>query len=540
MKNKNNFLIIFILALTIGLIYQGTYIIFSQQFDRESKNGVVLISNSVSQKYVWNRTWGGASNDYGYGVAVDSSNNVYLAGYTPSFGAGGNDVVLVKYDSSGVQQWYRTWGGGGFDVGYGVAVDSADNVYVSGVTESFGAGSTDLVLVKYDDSGVQQWYRTWGDDDIDGAYGVAVDSSDNIYITGYTQSFGVGMYDIAVVKYDGAGTQLWNETWGGGGPDMGYGVVTDSVNNVYIGGVTSFGAGGNDMVIVKYNSIGVQLWNFTWGGTKYDEGYRVTVDSEDNIYLAGYTSSFGPGFADMVIVKYNNIGVQLWNRTWGGSMDEFGWGVATDSADDVYLAGYTSSFGAGSYDMVVVKYDDFGVQQWNKTWGGVSTDYNTDIATDNNDNIYLAGYTASFGEGMFDMILVKFALDFDNPQINIISPSQGDKIGDIAPNYDISIVEANLKSIWYTIDGGITNYTIAQLSGTINQSAWHIAPYSNITIRFYANDLLGYIGYNEVVVEKVEEVEEKDGGPAIFGYNLLIIISLIGMITAIIQKRKSN
>ena len=128
--------------------------------------------------------------------------------------------------------------------------------------------------------------------------------------------------------------------------------------------------------------------------------------------------------------------------------------------------------------------------------------------------------------------------DIDNPEIIINNPSQDERFGNIAPEYDISIVEPNLESFWYTIDGAITNYTITQFSGTVNQEAWDAAPYNNITIRFYANDLLGNIGYNEVVVEKVEEV--KNGVTTIFGYNVLLIISLIGLITAIILKRKFN
>jgi len=508
-------------VLFIGFISQGIYFICNQQYDNGSKNGVVLISNSFSQEYIWNRTWGGVNHDFGYGLATDSSNNVYVAGGTMNFGTGGS-MVLVKYDNMGVQQWYRIWGGSGGESGSYVAVDSNDNVYVSGGTTSFAVGSSDLFLVKYSSSGVEQWYRTWGGSEIDGALGVAIDSYDNIYITGYTESFGSGMYDIFVVKYDSDGTQLWDEVWGKGGPDVGSSVAIDSSNNVYIGGATQVGGGNKDMVIVKYNSNGVELWNHTWGGSHYDEGYKLTVDSEDNVYLAGYSSSFGQGGADMVILKCNSIGVKLWNHTWGGNMDEYGCGVVIDSVDDVYLAGYSWGFGAGSCDMAVVKYNSFGAQQSNKTWGAASADYNTDIAIDNNDNIYLAGYTYSFGEGMEDMVLVKFALDFSNPEINIISPSQGDKIGDIAPNYEISILEPNLKSLWYTIDGGNTNYTITQLSGTINQTAWDIAEYGNILIRFYANDLLGHFGYNEVIVEKSKEQTSK------IPSELIIIVLTIG------------
>jgi len=116
-------------------------------------------------------------------------------------------MILVKYDSSGVQQWNRTWGGIDRDYGVVPAVDSSDNVYVSGGTDSFGAGSWDAVLVKYDSSGVQQWYRTWGGSNEDNGRGVAVDSSDNVYLAGRTFNFGAGSSDMYLVKYgvDGNG-----------------------------------------------------------------------------------------------------------------------------------------------------------------------------------------------------------------------------------------------------------------------------------------------------------------------------------------------
>jgi len=265
-------------------------------------------------------------------------------------------MVLVKYDGNGVQQWYRTWGGDNSDRGRGVVVDSSGNIYLAGYTQSFGAGYDDMVLVKYDRNGVEQWYRTWGGVWSDYGYGVAVDSSGNVYLVGFTWSFGEGSYDMVLVKYDGNGVQQWNRTWGGWSADQSYGVAVDSSGNIYLAGYTySFGAGSFDMVIVKYNGNGVEQWYRTWGGNDEDEGYRVVVNSTDNIYLVGSTWSFGMGDGDMVLVKYDGNGVQQWSRTWGGVNLDYGRGTAVDSSDNIYLAGSTTSFGAGGYDMVLVK-----------------------------------------------------------------------------------------------------------------------------------------------------------------------------------------
>ena len=403
MRNKKFYLLVFIFFLFFSFLLQITNIYYNEQEVKYNRNIINNLSTSNSATINWYRTWGGSNADEGFGVAVDSVDNIYLAGRTRSFGAGNWDMVLVKYDSSGTQLWYRTWGGSNDDYGHGVAVDSSDNVYLAGVTYSFGAGQNDMVLVKYDSSGVQLWNQTWGGSGHDYGNGVAVDSSDNVYLTGSTIS------DIALVKYDGSGVQQWNRTWGGSDYDAGFGVAVDSSDNIYLAGwTTSFGAGQDDMVLVKYDGSGVQQWNRTWGGSDYDAGFGVAVDSSDNIYLAGWTTSYGVGNGDMVLVKYNSSGVELWSQTWGGSGYDYGYEVAVNSSDNVYLAGYTRSFGAGQNDMVLVKYDGSGVQLWNQTWGGNNHEFCHSVAVDSADGIYLGGTTNSFWLGEDDMVLVKY------------------------------------------------------------------------------------------------------------------------------------
>ena len=424
MKRYKIYLVGFILLLCLSFTLPGTNINVNKQDDKADKNIVPLLTESNSVKYEWNRTWGGGDSDFAQGVATDSSGNIFLAGYTESFGAGGRDMILVKYDGNGVQQWNRTWGGGDSDSGWGVVTDSLGNTYLAGHTWNFGAGYYDMVLVKYDGNGLQQWNYTWGGNKSDYCYGVAVDSSGNIILAGSTSSFGAGSSDMVLVKHDENGVLQWNRTWGGGEIDDAYGVTVDSSGNIYLaGGTYSFGAGEYDMVLVKYDGNGVQQWNRTWGGTSDDNGYGVAVDSSSNIYLAGRTYSFGSGSSDMVLVKYDGNGVQQWNRTWGGDSIDRGNEVAVDSLGNIFLAGYTSSFVAGISDMVLVKYDGIGVQQWNYTWGGDSWDHGFGMVVDSSGNIYLAGGTYSFGVGSSDMVLVKL-VDNDSlerpPPDNII------------------------------------------------------------------------------------------------------------------------
>jgi uncharacterized delta-60 repeat protein len=421
-KSKIGILIIglFFILLYFSIQFGG----IGQRIDDETirdKKVTPFLSAGNSFLYEWNRTWGGGDRDIGNGVAVDSSDKVYVTGNTENFGAGYSDIALVKYDSSGVLQWNRTWGGSEQDIGWGIAVDSSDNIYINGFTKSFSMGDWDIALVKYDENGIQQWNSTWGGAERDIGWGIAVDSSDNIYIIGETESFGAEHADIVLVKYDGNGILKWNHSWGGANWEEGLGVAIDSSSNVYVSGDTYNDVTENsDLVLVKYDENGIQQWNQTWGGVGDDVSWGIVVDSSDNVYLTGYTESFGAGDDDIALVKYDRNGVLLWNRTWGGAKWDRGYGVAVDSSDNVYLAGFTESFGAGNIDMVLVKYDSFGAQQWYRTLGGVESDAGYGVAVDSSNNVYLAGYTYSFGAGDADMILVKYGIAEQPPSDKLI------------------------------------------------------------------------------------------------------------------------
>jgi len=322
----------------------------------------------------------------------------------------GEDVNIngtLKYVSA-TPLWNKTWGGNNADNGWSVAIDSANNIIIVGETCSFGVGDYDAFVVKYDSFGVQLWNRTWGGSQNDYGRGVTVDSADNIIVVGWTYSFGVGG-DAFVVKYDSFGVQLWNRTWGGSQFDYGRNVAVNLEGDIVVVGWTkSFGVGDFDAFVVKYDSFGVQLWNKTWGGVGMDVGRGVAVDSANNIVVVGDTYSFGVGGYDAFVVRYDSFGVQLWNKTWGGSQFDYGWGVAVDSYRDIIIVGKTFSFGVGDFDAFVVRYDSFGVQLWNKTWGGEGTDVGFSVAVDLEDNMAVAGWTDSFGVGGYDAFVVRY------------------------------------------------------------------------------------------------------------------------------------
>jgi len=161
---------------------------------------------------------GTSSDDLAYGIATDSSANVYVTGFTmgglDGTNAGSYDIFLVKYNSSGTKQWTKQLGTSSYDYASGVATDSSANVYVTGVTmgglDGTNAGSADIFLVKYNSSGTKQWTKQLGTSGIDSGNGVATDSSANVYVTGSTTggldgNTSAGSYDLFVAKYSSSG-----------------------------------------------------------------------------------------------------------------------------------------------------------------------------------------------------------------------------------------------------------------------------------------------------------------------------------------------
>ena len=375
---------------------------FNDKFDANEHS----IKTASSPSKAWSKTWGGSGNDEGWGIANDSSGNAYVCGYTESFGAQGKDICLVKFNSTSVEPNY-TWGGSGTDSGRGIAMDASGNAYVCGDTTSFGALGFDICLVKFNSTGVESSY-TYGGNENDFGTGIALDSSGNAYICGNTESFGAGLSDMYLVKFNSAGGVEFNYTWGGNETDSGRGIVLDASGNAYVCGYTgSFGAQWKDMCLVKFNSTGVE-WNTTWGGSAECYGHGIAMDASGNLYVCGRRHNFDAQGWDIFLVKFNSAGSVEWSSTWGGSGGEYGYGISLDSSGNAYVCGFTTSFGAQGRDICLVKFNSAGNVECYTTWGGSENEEGLGIALDSSGNAYICGYTESFGVQGKDICLVAF------------------------------------------------------------------------------------------------------------------------------------
>jgi uncharacterized delta-60 repeat protein len=304
----------------------------------------------------WQRTLSSSLNDYGVKIALDSSGNVYIVGTTQT--SGRSHVLIAKYNSSGSIQWQRTFSGTGpFDNGRGIAVDSSGNVYIAGFNQggNLDSGNDAAFLAKYNTSGTLQWQRLLGSSSQDHAKGIAVDSSGNVYVVGDTVS---SNYDIFIAKYNTSGSIQWQRTLGGTGIEYGYGIAVDSSGNAYaVGQTNSSGAGGSDFLIAKYNTSGAIQWQRILGGSGDEVARSIAVDNSGNVYVTGDTSAGG---YDFLIAKYNSSGTIQWQRTLGGTGGDYPDSIQVDSSGNIYIAGYTNSSGAGSNDILIAKLPDDG------------------------------------------------------------------------------------------------------------------------------------------------------------------------------------
>ncbi|NIO62834.1 MAG: hypothetical protein GTO35_09745, partial [Gammaproteobacteria bacterium] len=223
-------------------------------------------------------------NDQAYTIAVDSLGNVYVTGYSEGSGTG-RDYFTVKYNSAGEKLWDARYNGPANDSDYGlsIAVDSSGNVYVTGY--SVGSGTFyDYATIKYDSSGEELWVSRFNGtgNTYDYAQSIAVDSSGNVYVTGYSPGSGTAD-DYVTIKYDSAGNELWVSRYNGPGnaTDFGRGIAVDSSGNVYVTGESRGNGTGHDYATIKYDSAGNELWvsRYNGPGNNRDFARAITADS---------------------------------------------------------------------------------------------------------------------------------------------------------------------------------------------------------------------------------------------------------------------
>jgi hypothetical protein len=306
----------------------------------------------------WNKTYGGAATDYCYSLGQTVDGGYIMLGYTQSFGAGGRDGWLVKTDTSGNMQWNKTYGTPGQELFFSLVMTS-DGGYLLKGTAGGPIGGYGW-LIKTDVNGNMQWNKS-----IVTPYGnwlySSVQTSDGGYAFAAANSTATGteISDAILIKTDSSGNIQWTQTYGGPAVDVGWGLVQTKDSGYAMSGYTfSFGAGGQDGWLIKTDVNGNMQWNKTYGGTADDSLQFIVLTTDGGFAIAGKTRSFGAGNQDMWLLKTDSYGNVQWSKTFGGPLDDSGpdGNRVLQTADGGYvIEGTTTSFGAGGQDFYLVK-----------------------------------------------------------------------------------------------------------------------------------------------------------------------------------------
>jgi uncharacterized delta-60 repeat protein len=347
------------LAYSVQQTSDGGYIVagFTYSFSA-GYSDIFLVKTDANGNIIWAKTYGGTNYNWARSVQQTSDGGYIVAGSTYSFGGGYYDIFLIKTDASGNIIWAKTYGGIYYsDYASSVQQTSDGGYIVAGWTNSFGAGGYDAFLVKTDANGNIIWAKTYGGTNWDYASSVQQTSDGGYIVAGYTESFGAGGYDAFLIKTDANGNIIWAKTYGGIGDNRAYSVQQTSDGGYIVAGRTnSFGGGGSDIFLVKTDANGNIIWAKTYGGTNWDYASSVQQTSDGGYIVAGYTQSFGAGWEDIFLVKTDANGNIIWAKTYGGTNVDTASSVQQTSDGGYIVAGYTQSFGEGG-DIFLIKTD---------------------------------------------------------------------------------------------------------------------------------------------------------------------------------------
>ncbi|MCC7303430.1 MAG: hypothetical protein IT233_12395 [Bacteroidia bacterium] len=343
----------------------GYVVVGSSSSYGNGASGLYMLRLNKYGNFVWHRTFGEVNVDVGMSVVESTDSGIVCVGYTNSYGSGGYDLWVLKTDKNGNFLWQKTYGGSNWDFGNWIAPAAGNGFIVTGSTQSFGQGNSDIWVLRLDQNGDTLWTRTYGGSDEEEGAEIIELSGGDFYLSGKTKSFGSGGYDIISMKIgsggDTTGGQGWHRIFGGNLDDEGTAVTVTSTNELVTEGNTfSVGFGGSDGIQIRYDLAGNFITFNTFWSAGHEAHYSVLPHESGNFVVFGEKGASTGSQHEFRIDMFAAAGWYVWSSDIGGSDDEIGSQIIRTKDGGFFAVGTTWSYGNGLSDIYVIKTDSAG------------------------------------------------------------------------------------------------------------------------------------------------------------------------------------
>jgi len=365
------------------------------------------IGYTAGEVLTWDKTFGGSEPDMANSIIQTEDGGYAVAGYTWSKGAGRQDFWVIKLYEDGSIEWDRTFGGSEAEVIYSIIQTKDGGYAIAGKTKSIASGEKAWVI-KLNKRGNKVWDNAFAKRTDDEIFSIIQTADAGYAVCGYTGAKDWGEVDCWVIKLDETVNTVWDKIFGGIGWDETNSILqTEDGGYVVFGFVQSKNKGREDAWIAKLDENGEIVWDKAFGGSQNDEIFSGIKTADGGYAVCGYTESKGAGGYDAWIAKLDENGEIVWDKAFGGIEADVANSIIQTRDGGYALAGYTWSKGAGREDAWVIKVDENGDVVWDKTFGGSNEDVARCIIQTDDGGYAVAGYTESKGAGRYDVWVMK-------------------------------------------------------------------------------------------------------------------------------------
>ena len=374
----------------------------------------------------WDKTFGGSNQDMGFSITQTEDGGYAVSGYTildrekrkdnwrAKLGyivlteEKNQDFWIIKIDKNGNMEWDETFGEKGTDIANSITQTKDRGYIIAGFIWTVYASKQDFWIIKLDENGNIEWGKTFDGDENDIAYSIIQTEDGGYAVAGSTGVRVWGETNCWVIKLDAKGNMEWDNNFGGTGWDEIYSIIqTKDGSFITTGCVWSKGAGRGDVRVVKLNKRGDLVWDKTFGGSENDEAYSIFQTNDGGYAIAGFTVLEDTGDRDIWVIKLDKNGNKVWDRTFGGTSEDWANSIVQTEDKGYMVAGWTKSMGAGKTDVWIVKLNKNGDLLWDKTFGGSENDEAHSIVQTEDGGYAVAGWTKSKGTGNSDVWVIK-------------------------------------------------------------------------------------------------------------------------------------